>query len=177
MKSLSTAASRSRHQAMSSAAPPACICWSLAPRVLSMLTSDPFFPRQPREALQKGTSGSDRRSYDDGARQTYLLARELTLGNRTVMVRSQRGALVRVHATHAHYANTKPGAKARNQSCRKRRCTMTFRKSILLLISLTMIAALVACSSSSTTTTTSPSSSPNRSLGRWQLRIFPGWIR
>jgi hypothetical protein len=33
---------------------------------------------------------------------------------------------------------------------------MTFRKSILLLISLTMIAALVACSSSSTTTTTPP---------------------
>jgi ABC-type glycerol-3-phosphate transport system substrate-binding protein len=33
---------------------------------------------------------------------------------------------------------------------------MTFRKSILLLISLSMIAALVACSSSSTTTTPPP---------------------
>jgi hypothetical protein len=73
----------------------------------------PFLPKATREALQKGTSVRIVGAMTTERGRSYLLARELTVGNRTVMVRSQRGALVRVHATHAHYANTKPGAKSR----------------------------------------------------------------
>jgi hypothetical protein len=72
----------------------------------------PFLAKATREALLKGTSVRIVGAMTTEHGKQYLLARELTLGNHTVMVRSERGALVRVHATHAHhYANTKPGAK------------------------------------------------------------------
>jgi hypothetical protein len=73
----------------------------------------PFLPKATREALATGMPVRIVGAMATERGRTYLLARELTVANHTVMVRSKHGALVRVHATRAqHYANTKPGAKS-----------------------------------------------------------------
>ena len=102
----------------------------------------PFLSKETKEALQTGTPVRIVGAMASLHGKNYLLARELTVGGTTVTVRSEHGFCV-----CTPLARSIPEPK-RHPSLNSRRCTMTFRKSILLLISLSMIAALVACSSS-----------------------------
>lgn len=73
----------------------------------------PFLPKATRDALHAGMPVRIVGAMASERGRTYLLARVLTVSNQTVRVRSEHGALVRVHATRAHhYTNTKPGAKS-----------------------------------------------------------------
>jgi len=78
----------------------------------------PFLSKEITEALQKGTSVRIVGAMASERGRTYLLARELTVGNRTVVVRGEHGTLVRALLNRAHFSNTKTSKVSQNGGAR-----------------------------------------------------------
>jgi hypothetical protein len=72
----------------------------------------PFLSKQTKEALQKGTPVQIVGAMSSLHGKDYLLARQVTVGGRTVKVRSDRGILVPEHAARATRSKENRSAKS-----------------------------------------------------------------